>query len=421
MTDIHPSLEFLYGLTRLGIKASLDNISKLCSLLGNPQDAYRVIHIAGTNGKGTTAAILQSILSESGFKCGLYTSPHLVEFGERIRIDDHKLSDREAVDLIDELRPLFERVESTFFESATAMAFLHFARQKVDIAVIEVGLGGTWDATNIVRPMISVFTPISHDHTERLGYNLRSIASDKAGIIKKGAHVVSSLQEESALESIERRARDLECPFNYAPEEIEIVGGEAGFRGSVVEICCRRKPEISGSYRFSLPGKHHWENIRTALTAVIILQEAGLTIPDAIVKRVIEKVRWEGRLQIIRERPLVYFDAAHNPAAAAVAADFFREQFPGAKIRIVMGIVSDKDVNGVLRNIVPVASDFTCVELPTHRTLEPELLAIEASGMGRPARVIRDRWNALRTVIDESEPDDLILIIGSHYLGDLIR
>ena len=419
--SLNPNLQYLYGLTRLGIKASLDNIRKLSSLLGNPQDNYRIIHIAGTNGKGTTAAILQSILSESGFKCGLYTSPHLMEFGERIRVDDRLISETEAVELIDELRPLFERVESTFFESATAMAFHHFARQKVDIAVIEVGLGGTWDATNIVKPMMSVFTPISYDHTERLGHELCSIAADKAGIIKEGALVVSSIQEESALEAIKRKAQALGSPFHYAPEEVEIKGGEAGFRGSVVEICCRRKPELSGRYGFALPGKHQWSNIQTALTAVIILQEAGLTIPNSIIKSVIEKVRWEGRLQIIRERPLVYFDVAHNPSAAKAVADFFYEQFPGRKIRIVMGIVSDKDINGVLRNIVPIASDFTCVELPTHRSLEPELLAVEAFGMGCPARVIKDRRKALRTVIDESGGDELILVVGSHYLGSLIR
>jgi len=415
-TDKH--LIYLYGLTRLGIKASLDNITRLCDLLGRPMDEYPVIHVGGTNGKGTTSAMLQKILIESGYKCGLYTSPHLESFGERIRINNLMLSNEEVSEMVERLKPLFEKTESTFFESATAMAFLHFARQEVDVAVVEVGLGGTWDATNIVNPQMCVFTPISLDHTDRLGNTVQEIARDKAGIIKLGAAAVSSLQTAEALDELTRKAELMNVPFHYSPDEFRIEEGEFLLEGSKIRAASGIYPDLSGEYEFPQPGRHQWTNLLTVLSASGALRELGYDISADSVKRGIFETVWPGRLELLRKSPRMYYDVAHNPASAKVIGEFFAEAFDGTKIRVIMGIMSDKDARGVLINLQTVAKDFTFVEVPTERSLEPELLALEAAGLGCSARVIKSPEDAISRVLDESGPDEVILIVGSHYLGD---
>lgn len=416
--DIDKNFLYLYGLTRLGIKASLDNITRLCDLLGRPMEEYPVIHVGGTNGKGTTSAMLQKILMESGYKCGLYTSPHLESFGERIRINNLLLSDEEASEMVEKLKPLFEKTESTFFESATAMAFLHFARKEVDVAVVEVGLGGTWDATSIVNPKMCVFTPISLDHTDRLGNTVQEIARDKAGIIKPGATTVSSLQAPEALDELTRRAELMNAPFHYSPAEFRIVKGEILLEGSKIRAVSEIYPDLSGEYEFPQPGRHQWTNLVTVLSAAGALRELGYDISADSVKRGILETVWPGRLELLRKSPLMYYDVAHNPAAAKVVGEYFREVLGGKKVRVIMGIMSDKDAKGVLINLQTAAKDFTFVEVPTERGLEPELLAIEAVGIGGSARVIRSPEDAISRVLEEAGPNEVILIVGSHYLGD---
>ena len=417
---ISQNLEYLYKLNRLGIKTSLDNIRKLCRALGDPMLKYPVIHIAGTNGKGTTAAMLQNIFVTSGYRCGLYTSPHLRNFGERIRIGNELLSDEEASDYINELRPIFEKTESTFFESTTAMAFLHFARRDVDAAIIEVGLGGTWDATNVVNPMLAVFTPISLDHTERLGTETGSIARDKAHIIKSGAKVVSSLQDESAFAEINRRADTLGCEFHYAPDCFKICSGNVSQKFSTVEFSAEKYPELSGKYNIPLPGKHQWINAQTVLTAASLIDGNGFNLSTKSIKTGIESVFWGGRLQLLQEQPIVYYDAGHNPAAAKVITEFFREVFPKRKIKVMMGIVREKDSRGILYELANIAGDFTFTGLPSERSLEPEILAAEATGLGLAVRIIPSPAAALETILQETHDQEIVLIIGSHYLGQPI-
>lgn len=416
--DSGKNLEYLYSLTRFGIKTGLDNISRLCRASGDPQDSYPVIHIAGTNGKGSTASMLQSILIEAGYKCGLYTSPHLVRFGERIRIGSQLISDDEASSMVDELRPIFEQTESTFFESATAIAFLYFARQAVDVAVIETGLGGSLDATNIVHPALSVFTPISFDHTERLGNKLSAIAADKAGIIKPGSPAVSSRQEEEALEQLKKRAVSLGCELHYAPEVALIVGGKSDYRGSEVSLRCPSRPEFGGSFELRLPGRHQWMNAQNVLTAAIVLNSRGFTLFPDVVKRGIENFRWDGRLQIISEEPLIYYDVAHNPAAAEVVAQFFDEEFPGKPVRVILGIVQEKDIKGVLEKLALVARDFIFVELNNPRSMPPEKTADIARTLNLKFSVIENPGEAIRKVVSDTGKEEIILITGSHYLGE---
>lgn len=414
------NLKYLYSLNRLGIKTSLVNIRKLCSLLNEPQNSYPVIHIAGTNGKGTTASMLCNIFKTAGLKCGLYTSPHLVKFGERIRIGDEILSDEEASYLVEELKSHFEETEATFFEAATAMAFLHFARKGVDAAVIETGLGGSWDATNIVQPRMCIFTPISLDHTERLGKEIAQIAADKAGIIKAGAVVVSSEQTESGLVPLKDKTAQCSCKFYYTPEVFKIFDGKCTYSSSILDIKSQAYPKFEGKYNIALPGKHQWTNLLTVLTAASQLPEIGFDISEEVVKTGAETTRWKGRLEILRETPLIYYDVGHNPAAAKAVAEFFRELFFEKKIRILLGIPADKDIHQVLLNLAPITSDFTFTTIPSERSADPEVMAEYAKKMGVPARVISNPEEAVSAIWKEISFNETALITGSHYLGEAV-
>ncbi len=411
------NLHYLYGLTRFGVKTSLDNIRLLCELLGNPMYSYPVVHIAGTNGKGMTAALIHKVLVSSGYKVGLYTSPHLRDFGERIRVEDEQLSLEEASAYIDELKPLFNRVESTFFESTTAMAFLHFARREVDIAVVETGLGGSWDATNIVKPLVCVFTPISLDHTDRLGSDTVTIAYDKSGIIKQGAEVVSSMQEQAVVDMLRLRSTEMDCQFHYAPDEVGKIFGNSNEYGSEIKIDSIAFPGLNGVYRIPIPGRHQWINIQTALSALEVLVRRGFGEAERGIRKGLEEVRWGGRLQVMQRKPLVYYDVAHNPAAASVVAEFFSEHFQGIRVRVILGIVADKDIAGVMQQLARVAKDFTFTKLPDDRSANPELLAQIASGRKLRCRIIPDVKSAIGTVLNECEEKEIVLITGSHYLG----
>jgi len=419
--SLQQNLDYLYSLTRFGIKTGLGNIRKLCSALNNPQDQYPVIHIAGTNGKGTTAAMLASILRESGLNVGLYTSPHLVHFGERIRINENLLTDEQASTMIEELRPLFERTGSTFFESTTVMAFLHFLNKKVDVAVIETGLGGNLDSTNIVRSFISIFTPISFDHTDRLGSELSQIAEDKSGIIKPFSIAVSSVQQEEALEKLRTRAKSQNSDFFYAPDFVKISGDvEVKFDGTEIPVEHLLQPGLSGSFKIALPGRHHIDNIQTVLTTVTSLKKEGFNLPDKIVKSGIEKVCWKARLEILRTKPLIYYDVAHNPAAAKVTANFFAEVFTGKKIKILLGIMADKDVKGVLSEFARISNDFIFVDLHDPRGMPPEKLCEIARNMDLKTENAGSAANGIKRLLSECSEEDVILITGSHYLGEAV-
>ena len=412
------NLEYLYSLIRLGIKTDLRNITALCERFGHPQNSYPIIHIAGTNGKGSTAAMISSVLTASGLKCGLYTSPHLINFGERIRIDGKIISDEEASEMIEELRPVFDELQSTFFESTTLMAFLRFARENIDVAVVETGLGGTLDATNIVNSSVSVFTPISYDHTDRLGTELHLIAADKAGIIKPNTITVSSQQEPEALNELTKRAVQQNSDFIYAPDFASISDGEESDSGSFVNIECPTDEDLSGQYSISAPGKHQWMNLQTTLTALYAIKKCGIgNIASSSVKEGIEKFRWKGRLEILRDNPRVYYDVAHNPAAAKVVAEFFQRQFPDKKVHIVLGIAIDKDAEKTLATLAPIAADFTFVKIDNPRAADPERLASIAKIFDIPIQTLIDPSIALEQVIKEAKKDDLVLLTGSHYLA----
>ncbi|NOQ42632.1 MAG: bifunctional folylpolyglutamate synthase/dihydrofolate synthase, partial [Desulfuromusa sp.] len=301
------SLDYLYSLQLFGVKLGLENIRELLSRVGNPQKNLRIIHIAGTNGKGSTAAALASIFHAAGIPAGLYTSPHLHSFTERIRINTRQIAESEAVELIEELRPHAEALRTTFFEFTTAMALLCFQRRGVSWAILETGLGGRLDATNIITPELCLITPIALDHTAHLGAELSGIAAEKAGIFKPGVTAISTHQEPEVTVVLQQRAAQLQIPLLQFGQDYHWCSEANSFTVSGANFSLDKvKP--------TLVGVHQQQNLALAAAAVNCLSQNGLEISPAVIRAGLEKVRWPGRLEWLPDRILL--DGAHNPAGA---------------------------------------------------------------------------------------------------------
>ncbi len=414
--DYDTTLEHLYGLERFGIKLGLDNIRRLLSLLGDPHHGLKVLHVTGTNGKGSVCAYAASVLENTGYRVGLYTSPHLVRFNERIQVNRKPIADEEVLRLWSGMQPAIRAMTAaraidhpTFFEVTTAMAFQHFREQHVDVAVIEVGMGGRMDATNIVDGLVSVVTRVDLDHTEHLGKTVSRIAREKAAIIKPTSRAVTVAQE--ALSVIEARCREVHAPLAVVGRDVRVErragdlhGQEVRVRGAFGEI----------DVRTPLLGTFQVENVALAATALFELREAGFTIPDEAIRNGIASARWPARLDLIRETPSILVDGAHNrPAAEALAASM-RELFPGRKVLLVVGILNDKDLSGMAAALGPLASRVYACRPKTHRAFDGEAVALafrpHAESVSIPA--VSD---AMDTAIAAAGPNDIVLITGSIY------
>jgi dihydrofolate synthase/folylpolyglutamate synthase len=378
MKSLNAALDRLYQRRQFGIKLGLAPVQRMCELLGNPEQQYGVIHVAGTNGKGSVSAIIASILQASGLKVGLYTSPHMVRFNERIRVDGVDLSDSELVDALADCEVAAEQVlaeqghEATFFEITTVLAFECFRRAGVSMAVLETGLGGRLDATNVVTPLVSVITRIAMDHSQHLGDTLAAIAGEKAGIIKEGRPVVIAPQEESARGELQRVADASQAPLTCASDAVSVerIGGD--LHGQRVRYSS--SIGLSGTALFPLLGDHQLENLGVALAAVEVLFCAiGVPLEAAAVKAGVENVRWRGRCELLSEDPCILADAAHNPDGAKSLVKVLRRN--GIRhVGLVLGMCGDKDVMDVVRDLVGVARRVWVVPIANERSIDPEKL-----------------------------------------------
>lgn len=402
------TLSYLYGLQKHGLKFGLDNIRAILSLLGEPQKSFRSIHIAGTNGKGSTSCMIERLLRASGLKTGLFTSPHILRFTERIQVLGEEITEESVIKLTDEIRGLIGDMSPTFFEFITAMGFLYFMRKKVEIAVIEVGMGGRLDATNVLEPEVSVITPIGLDHKEFLGRNLKEIASEKAGIIKKGIPVISAAQEPPALEVIKSKAMEMSSELFLEGRDFKSIFRESYPDGIVIDY-------ESNSIRLdwlgvSLRGRHQAQNAALALRAVEeIVGDDILKIKDSL-----SDIHWAGRLERVSDDPEIIIDGAHNPHSAQTLRDSIKELYPKRDITLILGIMSDKDIEGILRALLPLASEIILTAPNYERAEPPQRLRDRAQGLGYGARVsesIKDAIEIAKTIT----PKNLILITGSFY------
>jgi dihydrofolate synthase/folylpolyglutamate synthase len=403
---------------------NLRRMERLCQFFDNPHKRFKSVHIGGTKGKGSVAAILASILREGGLKVGLYTSPHLISPRERIRILkktqnpksqiqkeildlEGMISEEEITSLIEEIKPALEEIQQdeslgkvSFFELYTILAFLYFAQQQVDIAVLEVGMGGRLDATNVVRPLVAVFTPISLDHTDKLGPDLTNIAGEKAEIIKKGCLVVSSPQDREAGEIIRNVCRQKGVPLYQVDGQID---------------------EKCAGLRFSLKGRYQRVNLALALRIVEVLKRYDIEISSDSIRAGLERVIWPGRLEVIGEFPLLVIDGAQNRASARALKESIKD-FSFSNLILVLGISANKDITGVVGELCPEASQVILTKAANPRAAEPEAFEERVKEHCQNITLTRSIEEALAIAKQIASKDDLILITGSLYLvGEVLK
>ena len=405
------SLDYLYSLQLFGIKLGLENIHKLLERLDNPQRQLRIIHIAGTNGKGSTAAGLANIFNAAGISAGLYTSPHLHSFTERVRVDTRQISEAEVVRLTDELRPDAEQLRTTFFEFTTALALLHFQRSGVDWAILETGLGGRLDATNAVIPELCLITPIAHDHGAYLGETLAEIAAEKAGIFKPGVPVICGRQQPEVESVLQLRAVQLELPLLQIEQDFRVTGQESGFSFHGFGV------ELTG-LQPTLVGRHQQQNLALALAAAAWLKNSGVAISVPAMRQGIEKTRWPGRLEWLPGRILL--DGAHNAAGAEVLADYLAQQ--GLRnIRLLIGLKADKQAEQLLRPLLPFVERLYATRPPVDAVVDPQILVQLAEQSAVPAIAFADPQAALAAALQQRQAGQVLLVAGSLFLVAAIR
>lgn len=405
------SLDYLYALQFFGIKLGLDNIRQLLSRIGDPQKSLRVIHIAGTNGKGSTAAALASMFHAAGIPAGLYTSPHLHNFSERIRIDTHQIEEAEVVALVKELRPHAESLRVTFFEFTTAMALLSFQRHGVSWVVLETGMGGRLDATNIVTPEICLLTSIDLDHTHHLGASLTAVAAEKAGIFKTGVPAISVQQVPEVTAVLRRRAAQLNVELfqegeSYRWDDHDSTFDFFGMAGTLKNI------------RPALLGSHQHQNLALALAAMDHLNEHGLGIGWAAMKQGVEKVCWPGRLEWLDDDILL--DGAHNPAGAKVLVRYL-EQEKLNQLHLIIGCKADKQPAELLRQLLPFVSHVYATRPPVDNAAPPEKLVQLAQESGILANQYTDPRDALAAALKKRCAGECLLVCGSLFLVAAVR
>jgi len=398
----------------------LERSERLLKLLGNPQKDYRIIHIAGTKGKGSVAAMITSVLKEAGLKVGLYTSPHLVSFTERIQFNGRPIAEEELCNIVSGTESYMEELRAdglSFFEAYTACAFSYFSRKGADVAVLETGMGGRLDATNAADAGVSVITPVSMEHTRILGSALRDIAREKAGIIKKGSMVISSPQREEALKEIIEA-----CGHNDAPLRLvgrDILMNEGGFDRDSQTFSVKTEFMNYSSLRLKLRGRHQLVNAATAIGAVEALRAYGHTIPQDTVREGLLNVEWPGRLELLDENPLVVADGAQNPASAAALVEAVKRHFTFRRLILILGISKDKDIEKVSRRLLEITDSVILTRAQNPRAADPEIIKkyIEET----PCEVTSSSGYALRSAYSRAGKEDLILVAGSLYLVGEVR
>lgn len=417
LSGYQESIDYLYGLQKYGIKFGLNCTENILNRLGNPHQRLRCIHIGGTNGKGSTAAMLSSILREHGLRVGLYTSPHLVRFTERFRINDVEVSQKRILDVFAKVRRILDDQEPpTFFEVVTAMAFLYFMEEGVDWAIVEVGMGGRLDATNVITPKVSIVTNVSSDHQEFLGNTLGSIAREKAGIIKDRVPVVTGAQQ-----AIVQGILKATCLRHHA--ELLCLGRDFRVRrnadGSFQYMGLKRRWP---SLKMNLAGLHQFGNAALCLAALEVLEREGdlSLVPDAVQKGLLH-IHWPARLEVLQENPLIVLDGAHNPLGAESLREALKRCFPHRRLHLVLGIMADKDIQGIFRRLLPLAETVIFTQPRYARAARAEDLKNLALPYVKEHYVIPDVASAIEKARELAGPEDMICITGSLYFAGEVK
>lgn len=416
------TLDYLYKelpmFQRVGpaaLKADLRNTLLLCEALDNPQHKFKSIHVGGTNGKGSSSHMIAAILQSQGYKTGLYTSPHLKEFTERIRLNGVEISPSEVVDFVERIKPQIEKIKPSFFEITVAMAFDFFAKQEVDFAVIEVGLGGRLDSTNVIDPLVSLITNIGFDHKDLLGGTLAAIASEKAGIIKQNGRAIVSERQSEIDEVFLLKAASVNSSLMFAQERYRVARSATDIGTFIVQ---REGNATIQHLKSELVGGYQKKNIAGVLAVVDELIELGFNIStDAIEKGIAETVTLtglKGRWQQLGEKPLIYCDTAHNSEGILEVLQMI-DTIPYKRLHFVFGMVKDKDADSILSLLPKNATYYFCAaEIP--RALDAASLATRAITFGLKNIVIPKVGDAIKSAKSSADPDDFIFIGGSTFV-----
>jgi dihydrofolate synthase/folylpolyglutamate synthase len=409
----HETLAYLYGLERFGMVFGLENISRLLQVLEDPHRVLQVIHVGGTNGKGSVSAMMASVLQEEGYRVGLYTSPHLVSFTERIQINGTEIAWDEVVRLTDLLRSRVEEAgmpqQFTFFDFTTALALYYFAHQEVGVTILEVGLGGRLDSTNVIHPLITVITNVAKDHFQILGERIEDIAHEKAGIVKHGVPLMSGATQPEVIQILEETCKEKEAPLRLAGRDFKgekIATGTFNFHGRQWDLA---------DIRLGVAGPFQIENATVALGALEALEERGYRVGEESIYQGLAAVRWPGRLELIQESPQILLDGAHNPAAAGSLKKALQEEFDYHHLYMVMGIMQDKEVAAIVAELAPLAEVLIAASPSNPRAMRAQRLAEIAQDYCSAVTVIEDVSEAVEYAQEAAQEDDLILVTGSLF------
>lgn len=407
---LNDCLNSMYGLRRFGIKLGLATIRSILCALGNPQNNYSCIHVAGTNGKGSVASSLSAILQKAGFKVGLFTSPHLVTFNERIRINNRPISNKNVVESYNAVNQVHKGFrEPTFFEFSTAMALYEFSKEKVDWAVIETGMGGRLDATNIIKPEISIVTNISLEHKKYLGNTIEEIAGEKGGIIKRGKSVITGAKQKSAINTLKNIAAKKRAPFYLFGDNFKIKKNKNG-TFSYIGI-----NNVWPDMQTNLPGDHQIENAALVLAACELLGNK-INLPEKHIRAGLKQTNWPGRLEIVLSSPCVILDGAHNLNAAQALHKFLSKEYRGRKITIITGMLDDKPYQAMLKSMLSVSNRAILTKPQIDRALEPETLYAVSKNLVKDIKIIPEVKEAINYALKTASATEVICITGSLYV-----
>jgi dihydrofolate synthase/folylpolyglutamate synthase len=435
------ALDYLYSFVDYSLQRSyryspatfdLARMRELLDKLSHPERSYKVIHVAGTKGKGSVSAMCASALRAAGYHIGFYTSPHLVDYAERIQADGHDIPHERLAELVEEIRPVVDAIPRlTTFEITTALGFLYFAREKVEVAVVEVGLGGRLDATNLVHPLVSVITSLSLDHTHLLGHTLAEIAREKAGIIKPGVPVVIAPQSTEALRVLEMIAEERQSPlvqvgrdWLFAPHTHSL-DGQSLFIWSAAEqdrvnsfLENGRELEwVPPRYEIPLLGYHQVINAAVAYAALKEAGDRGLPIREEAIREGFRSVEWPARFQILHRRPFVVVDSAHNRDSAARLRTALDDYFPSRKVILIFGASVDKDIDGILDELIPRISRVMVTQADHPRASDADDLAARVRTRGCPVEIHQPVANALQRALELARDEEVVLSAGSMFVS----